>query len=265
MAIPKEILEHNVYPTKPFTTGEQKPVHRTPYFPLSEPGKNIETELQRRIVDRVEEVNVSDWRALNEFSAKYFDLMTDPDNLTHFTGVPDNVEELKDTLKTKGKHGLAVFNKLDQVVGFAIIEDPAKDEFDARLSKFGIINNLQNIRPSDPKEIDKKIERPRNVGRQALGKILDWAFNNPTHSGNERIRIDAFVMFAADGGRISIDGWNRMYRLFTDAGAEIMYQNPDTAWVLTRGEKTKVRGDSMRMKLFKDTWEKNKYKFSGSN
>lgn len=250
----------------PFSTGEVKLVHKVPYFPLSEPSQDPERERQRRIVGKVEEVDTNDWRALNEFASRYFELLTEPDNLTHFTGVPDNVEELKETLKTKGKHGLAVFNKLDEVIGFAMIDDPAKDELDGKLSKFGIIKNLQNIRPSNEETTEgDDVARPRNVGRQTLGKVLEWAFNKNTHDGNERRRIDAFIMIAADGGKQNIDGWTRMYTLFNDAGAEIVYVNRDTAWISSKGEKIKVSGDSMRMKLSKEDWESNKYKFILNN
>lgn len=261
MSTAKESLQQGRNPEIPFTTGEIKLVHRVPYFPLSEPSQDPDKEMQRRIVTGVKELDVSDWRALNEFATNYFELLTDPDNMTHFTGVPDSVEELKENLKAKGRHSLAIFNILGEVVGFAMIDDPAKDELDGRLGKFGIIKDLQNTKPSNGEKAGDGEQRPKGVGKQALGKVLEWAFSNPTHDGKERVRIDAYIMFAADEGKISIEGWNRMYRILIAAGAEVIGLNQETALAYQKGETEKVIGDSMRMKLLKENWEKNKYKF----
>lgn len=231
------------------------------HFTLSQPKDDPLLEEKRRIVSGVQEVTPYNWRVFNEYVSAYFEVLKDPENRIHFVGVPDTLEEFKMDLKAKGSHPLVATNELGEVVAFAVIKDPARGELDGTLGKFVVLNNLQNTTKVDGES--EQQAKPRGVGRQAMGMVFDWSFNNMTEDGNKRKRIDAFVMVTADKGRREIPNWTRMYSLLVDAGGEVVYYNPDTAQVPFEGKN--FSGDSIRVKVTEEAWKQNRHKFVSSN
>ncbi len=212
-------------------------------FPLSVPQPegsfDPEKEKQRQTVTEVKEIGVRNIRMRRAFATVYLDQLNLPSNRPHFTDIPTSVKDMENRLRQKNAHGLAVYNALGEVVGFAVIRDPETDQNDSWLEKMVIVENLQS------KEKDQKDSA--HVGTQALDRIVEWAFSTPTHDKRERTNLHAaVVMFVKD--------WERMDHLLTGHGFEARMRLHHQA-IVTLEDGTKETKDVQRFELSRRAWE----------
>lgn len=213
-------------------------------FPLSMPqleGKfDPEIERLRKTVTGVREIKArSNKRIRRAFAQIYLEQLQQPSNRSHFTDIPERVRVMEDRLKQKNVHGLAVYNALDEVVGFAIVRDPETDQNDSWLEKMVVVENLQNN--------DKDDKEAAHVGTQALDKIAGWVFSTPTHDGRNRNNLHAaVVMFVND--------YERMDHLLDKYGFEPRMRLQKQAIVTLRDGSREER-DVQRWELSRRTWE----------
>ncbi|OIP57648.1 MAG: hypothetical protein COX79_01565 [Candidatus Levybacteria bacterium CG_4_10_14_0_2_um_filter_36_16] len=219
MATP-EFPVQNRFPEEFFSTGELKSMLGIPYFQLSEPVQDPVQERQRAIIDRVDEIDTDNDEALSEYAKLYLAVLNTESNKHHFTGIPENVEEFKTYLKIDGNHGLAVFNKLGQIAGFAIIGDAERDQNDSWLNKFVIVNSLQNRKQEDG---------PKHVGKQALDKVVRWAFTTPMYDGRQRKSLHAAVI-------MEVPNHERMIHLLENSDFDGKMRLPEQAVIKIKGK-----------------------------
>ena len=220
-------------------------------FPLSVPQTEVEFDPEReelrKTVLNVQEVNTEDPKTLHAFSATYLKLLKRPANRSHFTNIPPNVEAMKEELSRKSNHGLAIYDALEDIVGFAIISDAERDQSDNWLNKMVIVNNLQN----------KKDRKSGNVGTQALDKIVEWAFTHQTDDGRDRNSLHAaMVMY--------VPNFERMDRALLKSGFHFVSRLDSQAMVTLRNGKRDLR-PVQRFEINRETWELNKLRRMQAN
>lgn len=213
-------------------------------FPLSMPQPedafDPEREVLRHTVKGVREIKArSNKRIRRAFATTYLNQLQDPFNRPHFTDIPEKVIDMENRLKQKNVHGLAVYNALDEVVGFAIIKDPETDQNDSWLEKMVIVENLQSK--------ERGQENAARVGTQALDKIVEWSFSTPTHDQRERTNLHAaVVMFVKD--------WERMDHLLGGYGFEARMRLHKQA-IVTLEDGSREPHDVQRWELSRRSWE----------
>ena len=77
----------------------------------------------RTIVVSVQEIDIDSVEEMTQ----YFTLLQDSANREHFVGVPQSIEELALELRKPEIHGLVAVNALNEIVGYGMVRDAAKE------------------------------------------------------------------------------------------------------------------------------------------
>lgn len=215
-------------------------------FPKNEDGSiDLVREMLRRQVAGVYEVDTSNPEELTSFSREYLKLLNDEANRYHFTAIPESTEDMMATLDQPSNHGLAIYNVLGEVVGFATIEDAQRDQGDNWANKVVVVNNLQNKRRGE--------DRPKGIGTAAIEKVSDWAFTNLAYDGRQRQSLYAAIVSF-------VPNEERMYKALRKAGFESSGGGKDDQATVTMPSGKREVKPTRVLGLKRENWQNRKLK-----
>lgn len=189
-------------------------------------------EQVRNDVVRVRKIDVND----REEIGTYFRFLTHETNRVHFAKPPERRRELQRLCSHKGMHALVAENALGEIVGGMMIRDAEWPQHDHFIEKVVI----------DP---DKQ---GKGIGTQMMILGIDWGFENITHDGRKRLKLDLSII---EG----VEGWERMRDIVEKLGFEFRSRLPLQVDVVVKEEggieEIRVPMPTIRWEVVQDMWQ----------
>ena len=172
--------------------------------------------------------------------SSYFEMLTHPDNIKHFSSPPENPADLKLKLVRDRTHAYLAENMLGEIVGAGGINDAPEGEHDHFLVKIVVHPDYKG----------------KGVGRQLVTALTDIAFSTPavtiTATGErkerERIKLDAATIRY-------VEGWDIMPRLLSSLGYRFVHFLPNQVTVKDRNTGEEVLRPTERYEISREDWQ----------
>jgi len=199
--------------------------------------------MEKEIVDPSEKYTLAPLRELdleNESDlTAYFQMLTHPANIQHFSGPPKNTDDLKRKLEHYRTHTYIAENMLGEIVGAGGIDDAAESEHDHFLVRAVVNPDYQN----------------RGIGRQLVVALTDIAFSTPAvmvgadgeRRERERIKLDVAVIRY-------VEGWDRMPRILSGLGYRFVHFLPNQVTVKDRNTEIEILRPTERYEISRGDW-----------
>lgn len=169
----------------------------------------------------------------------YFQMLTHPANIEHFSGPPEDPADLKLKLVRDRTHAYLAENKLGEVVGTEGIDDAAEGQHDHFLVKVVVNPDYKG----------------KGIGRQLVIALTDIAFSTPavtiTATGErkerERIKLDAAIIRY-------VEGWDIMPRLLSGLGYRFVHMLPNQVTIKELSTGREVLKPTERYEISREDW-----------
>lgn len=169
----------------------------------------------------------------------YFQLLTHPDNIEHFSNPPVNGVDLRRKLLRDHTHAYIAENMLGEIVGAGGINDAAESEHDHFLVKVVLHPDYKG----------------KGIGKQLVIALTDIAFSTPAtiiRTGRrrierERIKLDAAIIR-------DVKDWDKMPRLLRNLGYRFVHFLPDQVTIKEQSTGLNVIKPTERYEITREEW-----------
>jgi len=169
----------------------------------------------------------------------YFQMLTHPANIQHFSGPPKDTADLKRKLEHDRTHTYIAENMLGEIVGAGGINDAAESEHDHFLVRAVVNPDYQN----------------RGIGRQLVVALTNIAFLIPAvtfsvdgeRRERERIKLDVAVIRY-------VEGWDRMPRILSGLGYRFVHFLPNQVTVKDGNTGLEIVRPTERYEISREDW-----------
>lgn len=167
----------------------------------------------------------------------FFELLTHPKNIEHFSNPPTDYLSLRDKLTRDNTKAYLAENSLGEIVGGGGINDAQEGEHDHWLVKVAVKPELQG----------------KGIGKQLVVRLVDEAFNTKTSDGRERGKLVVSIIR-------NVQGWWRTPDLFGGLDFRPLHIMMDEVDVFVQDIGRTIKKPTERWEIRRTEWQHRKQK-----